>query len=116
MRDPADDAGDVIGALADPLRRQTVSVLADRDPPVSLLELAAAVYRAESAGEAATDGGASPGDTPSDDGPAGDREQRVAAALYHVHLPKLDDAGVVSFDPESKEVSDWRSVELPDAI
>ncbi|MFC6825411.1 DUF7344 domain-containing protein [Halopelagius fulvigenes] len=36
----------------------------------------------------------------------GDDERRTAAVkLYHVHLPKLDEAGLVSFDPEERTVS-----------
>lgn len=121
MMDPVEDSGDVIAALSDPLRRETVSVLADRTPPVPLQDLAAAVSESGTddgiAGETATDGGTTPGDdSPSDEALGSDREQRVAAALYHVHLPKLDEAGVVSFDPGAREVSDWRTGELQNAI
>lgn len=38
-----------------------------------------------------------------------DRRDRVLAGLYHRHLPKLTDAGVVAYDPERE------TVELRDA-
>jgi len=31
--------------------------------------------------------------------------ERVTIELYHVHLPKLDDAGLVSFDDEMQAVA-----------
>lgn len=31
---------------------------------------------------------------------AENRGQNVAASLYHVHIPKLEDAGVVTYDPD----------------
>ncbi|WP_425487792.1 DUF7344 domain-containing protein [Natronomonas salina] len=54
--------------------------------------------------------------TPRTGAVAGDRRQRIAIELYHVHLPRLDDAGLVSFDPASKLVEDWRSNMLLDAV
>lgn len=94
--------------------------MADREPPVPLQELAAAVDDAESdggvVGEPATDGGTTSDDgAPPDRSIADGRRQRIAIELYHVHLPRLDDAGLVSFDPASKLVEDWRSNMLLDA-
>lgn len=34
-----------------------------------------------------------------------DREHHVKMELYHVHLPKLDEAGLVAFDPAERTVS-----------
>lgn len=96
-------------------------MLDDRQPPVPLQELAEAVDEAASddgfVGEPATDGGTTSdeGDPP-DRSVAGDRRRRIAIELYHVHLPRLDDAGLVSFDPASKLVEDWRSNMLLDAV
>ena len=86
-----------------------------------LQELAAAVDEAASddgfVGEPATDGGRTPNeDDPTDRSVAGDRRKRIAIELYHLHLPKLDEAGLVSFDPASKLVEDWRSNVLLDAV
>ena len=86
-----------------------------------LRELVKAVDEAESddgsAGGSAADGGATSGwGDPPDRPVADDPRQRIAIELYHVHLPMLDDAGLVSFDPDSKEVEDWRSDTLLDAV
>ena len=72
------DADDVMKALADRQRRQTLRVLRDADGVVSLADLADEVTRREQAGE---------GDAPTD-------RKRIKLALYHVHLPKLADAGL----------------------
>jgi DNA-binding transcriptional ArsR family regulator len=124
MWDHSHDTGTGIHALADRRRRRALSELAEREPPISVGELAAAVNEAETDGgsavEPATDHGATSGDaatataTVADDGARAadaartDRERRVAAALYHAPLPKLDDAGYVTFDSDSKVISDWR--------
>ncbi|WP_459195079.1 DUF7344 domain-containing protein [Halosimplex sp. J119] len=34
----------------------------------------------------------------------GDDPEKLAPALYHTHLPKLDDAGVIDFDPGPRVV------------
>lgn len=88
---------------------------------MSLRELVEAVDEAESAdgsvGEPTADGGTTSGcGDPSDRPVADDPQQRIAIELYHVHLPNLDEAGLVSFDPNSKEVRDWRSDTLLDAV
>lgn len=33
-----------------------------------------------------------------------ERRRELAARLYHVHLPILDDAGLVSYDPEAERL------------
>ncbi|MFC7141316.1 hypothetical protein ACFQMA_15940 [Halosimplex aquaticum] len=83
--------------LADPRRRRLLDVLETRDPGarMALSELADRLAAAE-------------GST------SGERRHDVAAALHHVHLPKLDDAGLVEYDPtervvEATELSDGRS-------
>lgn len=96
-------------------------MLEDREPPVPLRELAAAVDEAESDDgfvvEPATDGGTTSDERDPRDRPvADDPQRRIAIELYHVHLPRLDDAGLVSFDPASKLVEDWRSNMLLDAV
>lgn len=37
---------------------------------------------------------------------------RVEASLYHIHIPKLADAGVIDYDARSKEVRYWRNDRL----
>ena len=92
----------VFTLLRDRRRRYALAALADREPPVSLSELAAAVATRE----------ASDADRPSDDtaGAARDATTTVAAddvaqALHHVHLPKLADAGVVDYDAAENTVT-----------
>lgn len=110
------DDGDVMAALADERRRAALAALADREPPVSLSELAAAVVDSEAggpnAGDPSTDGGWTSDADAARRARLDDRERRVTVSLYHVHLPRLDDAGVVSFDPDSKEVDGWQLAEL----
>lgn len=31
----------------------------------------------------------------------------IAAALYHIHIPKLSDAGVIEYDGRSQEIRYW---------
>ncbi len=42
-----------------------------------------------------------------DTDPSAERIDRIAADLYQIHLPKLDDAGVVDFDSRSDTVRFW---------
>lgn len=76
--------------LRDPRRRALVSILADRNPPVSLTGLATAVAARE---------------LETDDVPA-EQADAVAVTLHHVHLPKLADGDIVTYDPVTKTVSD----------
>jgi len=64
-------------------RRTVEAVVADGGGPTTLAELTAAVARREGASTL----------------PASDRES-LAVALHHVHLPKLDDAGVLTYAPD----------------
>lgn len=34
----------------------------------------------------------------------GEERHEAAIALHHVHLPRLDDAGLVAYDPETKTI------------
>lgn len=36
-----------------------------------------------------------------------DCRRHVAVALHHNHLPKLDDAGIIDYDPRSKTLRKW---------
>lgn len=73
------DADDLMKVLANERRRQTLRALWDADGAVSLADIADEIARRERA---------SAGDAPGD-------SERVQIALYHVHLPKLADAGLV---------------------
>lgn len=62
-------------------RRRTLRRL--RGEPVHLADLAGEIAREH------------PGDP---------EPERVYVELYHVHVPKLEDAGLVAFDPDEKTV------------
>lgn len=79
--------------LASGRRRTLLAVLADGSGPVGVEDLAPVV--AEREDDAA--------------GTRGDGEQSVRIALHHVHLPMLDDAGLVDYDPESHQVDPDRA-------
>ncbi len=79
----------VFTALADAARRRVLAVLDEHDHPVAVPDLA----RFVSARETGRDPAAVP-----------DREyRRTLRRLRHVHLPKLDDAGLVAYDGEAVE-------------
>jgi hypothetical protein len=97
--------------LRHPRRRALVSALADREPPVQLSELAAAVAALEletdepshDIAEAPNDHDEAPDDP--DEVPPGTAET-VAATLHHVHLPKLADRDLVAYAVEEQTVTD----------
>lgn len=88
---PADEQSDdtILALLNDQRRRHAVAVLAEREPPTALRDLAAdiAVLEADQ-----------------NDGSA-DATDNIALTLHHSHLPKLDDAGVVDYDAEANAVT-----------
>jgi len=78
----------LLNTLADERRRLSLSILArERSLPVS--ELATEVARRTVDGSVSDD----------------DRVERLQVQLSHVHLPKLDDAGLVSHTREASTVS-----------
>lgn len=78
--------------LADDRRRALLAVLDPDGPPVALADLARQLAALES--ESATDS----------EGRLADA-RRISRSLYHVHVPKLADAGVVSFDADRRTVA-----------
>lgn len=92
MNDPSTDI--VLAVLADEYRRLAVEALFGRDGPIQIADLAAAV--AEGIHE----------------GASGDSEREIATALHHVHLPKLADADLLDYDPESTTVTAVRTAPL----
>jgi DNA-binding transcriptional ArsR family regulator len=85
---PSTDA--LLDVLGDRRRRRALSVLLGRPGPVALDDLAEEVAAREA------------GDPPADTG--SEEEFRVRTALHHVHLPKLDDAGLVEYCTERNVV------------
>lgn len=74
----SDSLDRLFDALSDPHRRYAIDYLHDQSQPVSLERLAAAVAARE-AGRAIEGG----------------FERRIALKLHHVHVPKLEEAGLV---------------------
>ena len=73
--------------LSSDTRRQLLDVLADSTAPIGLLELAGAVTGREGV-----------------EGSDGDAVDSVVVGLHHNHLPRLEDAGLIQYDPESNRV------------
>lgn len=80
-------ASDRFRLLAADRRRLTLDVLEGNTSPVDLDELAAGI--------AAREDGI---------GACESAVERVAVDLHHVHLPKMDDVGVVEYDPAARRV------------
>lgn len=85
---------DVFGLLAERRRRFALHALLDAEQGAIDCETLAETVAAR---EAEADG----------EYESPERRARVAAALHDVHLPKLDDAGVVDYDTRSGAVRYW---------
>lgn len=80
----------VYAVLADEHRRAALDVLCSREDPVDVGELARAVLaRAEDDSDAVREAG----------------RHSLRVSMYHVHVPKLAEAGLVSFDREAAQVA-----------
>lgn len=80
----ADGWDDVVDCLADERRRAALLVLEERADAMERTDLARAVAARERGGD-----------------PSSGAVEEVSATLYHVHLPKLADAGLVDTDGET---------------
>lgn len=69
-------------------RRYVLAVLSDRREPLDLTDLAVAVAQRE------------PG--VAEDDP--DDVQALATTLHHIHLPKLAEAGIVDYEPDTNRI------------
>lgn len=88
-------------------RRYVIQILLEEDRPVQLSELAEQVASLENG-------------IPIEELPAKERK-RVYTALYQSHLRKMDDAGVLNFDPKSgiveidEDIDELRPFRIPDS-
>lgn len=82
----------VYSALADERRRRVLSVLTQESTPIDVETLA----RGVTIQEAAADSGMVTEEAIS----------QVRLSLYHHHLPKLSEVGLISYDPEEKIVGE----------
>lgn len=69
-------------------RRIAIDILADRPAPVNLKVLAAEVAEREAGVDATSE----------------DAVKRVMTTLHHTHLPRMDAAGVIDYDPSEFRV------------
>jgi hypothetical protein len=82
-------SADVYDSLNHPLRRRLLVALLDREDPVDVEELAAAL----------TDGGQTGGPSIGRPEPPAEESRPLAIRLHHVHLPRLADRGWLDYDP-----------------
>lgn len=80
----------IFGILRHPHRRHTVSVLADAETPVTLRDVTNEIVDREY-------------DAPLYDVPS-DAVRETYLSLVHVHVPMLEDAGLVEYDPDRKRI------------
>lgn len=83
--------------LCDDRRRRVVRTLRESEGAMALDELAADVVAR--------------GDDVAPEEVSADRRERIAASLHHCHLPKLDAADVVKYDPVANRASVTETVE-----
>lgn len=95
-------ADDVFDALADERRRLVLWCLQTYETPMELIEIAEEIVVLETGTEEA-------------DGPDVDLET-VHTSLYHVHVPKLADAGIVEYDRDRDVVTLLESVERHESV
>ncbi|GAA0672431.1 hypothetical protein ACFQDG_05795 [Natronoarchaeum mannanilyticum] len=88
LDDVRDD--ETLEALANVRRRLALDCLPSRGESAALAELARRVAVSEAEGTT--------------DAVSEERIERVKRTLYHVHLPKLDDVGLVAFDADERTV------------
>lgn len=91
LRDLDLDADHAYAVLADSRRRGLLERLRGRSAPTALADLAR---------ELATD----ERDEPFEDVPV-EAVTRIYASLYHHHVPKLAEAGLVEYDPDDRTVA-----------
>ena len=80
---------ELLDALADQRRRFVLRTVERSETPMALADLADELVREEF--------GASPASVQ-------DERERIYVSLYHCHLPKLAEAGLVTFDRAEKQV------------
>ena len=83
-----------LAVLADEYRRLAVEALSGRDGPIQIADLAAVIAERVHGESVARS------------------EREIATALHHAHLPKLADADLLDYDPESTTVTAVRTESL----
>lgn len=83
------DRGELSAVLADQVRLDVLERLQDADVPLSLADLAVELARQEV----------------DDESDSWTRAECYRIQLYHIHVPSLEEAGLVEFDPRRGTVS-----------
>lgn len=76
--------------LSDERRRVVLDILTDQSEPIELTALSGLVAAAEHDGDV--------------DEVCPSTRERIAVSLHHIHLPKMDDFGVVEYDTDTQAV------------
>jgi hypothetical protein len=81
---------DTSRALADPVRRYCLSYLVEEETPITFDRLAAqvAAWRTDTDPDAVDDASLT----------------KIRTALYHLHLPKLADLGIITYEATPEEI------------
>ncbi|WP_135851944.1 DUF7344 domain-containing protein [Halorussus salinus] len=93
---------DVFAALNNPRRRYLVYTLVEGSDEETLTELATKIAAWE--------------DDVSTDEVTDERRKRVQASLYHSHVPKLADLGVLSYDADKEVIVRAENTEQVEAV
>lgn len=91
---------ELLRVLASSTRRQTVRLVAGQDESVSVAALADALGERDRDGATSGERDRAAPVTRTDGG-----DEMLQTNLYHVHLPKLADADVVTYERETEQVS-----------
>ena len=94
------DRQQAVDILEDPVRRQVLHDLDAEDGTVALSELAERVADPDVRGRSSVERRSGRADAE-----VTAAAERVAIQLHHVHLPKLDDHGLVEYDRDEKTVT-----------
>lgn len=84
--------------MRNPHRRFVLSHLNGQEAPLTTRGLARAIVDWEAAGGETT--------------PTGQTVEEVTISLHHQHLPRLAEAGVLRYDWQRQEITDWRHPNL----
>ncbi|RKD97201.1 DUF7344 domain-containing protein [Halopiger aswanensis] len=91
-------ADTIFALLSNQRRRYVVNVLSEQEPPIALHDLIISVSSLEAETEP--------------ENIAAETIDEVATTLNHVHLPKLDDANIISYNTETNTVTSVQTEKL----
>lgn len=89
---PTDELGAQLLVLANPRRRLALALLEASETPVTVRDIAHEIATREH-------------DEPLPEIPS-ETVTRIYSSLYHVHVPKLEEAGVIEYDVDRRRIDD----------